>query len=166
MKNAASFNIRPAREEDLDLILKIRENGVRNAFAACTDIPDTVNELVAELANPETVKIDLEDPEVYVLVAVDEDDDIVGTAKLKLDEDAGELCSCFCEVRGQGMGQQFIEERMKIAASLGLEKVWFETDTINPGGMAHAKKNGFREVASRPGKRVPNNFVIRYEKEL
>ena len=160
------FNIRKAVPEDADDILRIRENGVRNAFAACTDIPETVDELVAELANPETVSKDLQDLDVHVLVAVDDEDAIIGTAKLRIGDDPGELCSCFCEVRGQGMGQQFIEERMKIASELGLEKVWFETDTINPGGMAHAKKNKFKEVASRPGKRVPNNFVIRYEKEL
>lgn len=160
------FNIKAAQPEHASEIIRIRQNGVRNAFAEC-DIPETVDALVDMLANPETVEADLQDPDIHVLVAVDDNQEIVGTAKIKVGtDDPGELCSCFCEIRGQGMGQQFIEERMKIARDHGLEKVWFETDTINSGGMAHAKKNQFQEVASRPGKSVPNNFVIRYEKTL
>lgn len=159
-----SLEVRPARGTEREAVLRLRIDGVRRGFADCGD-PAIVDTLVADIADPEQLDRDLADPSCYVIVAA-KGDRVVGTAALQVDGDVGRMSSVAVAVAGHGIGSELMHCRLELARRLYLRKVWLETDTVNPEGVAHAERHGFTAVASRPGRRIPGNRVIRYEREL
>jgi len=162
------IEIKKAKAEDSPEIVQIRRKGAEDAFGASFALEDKsiFNALVEERADPEKLKKDLSDPQKHVFVAIYKGK-LAGTSLLAVqDDNSGELSSTACAVHGEGIGSALINARIDLARELGLDRVWLETDTINPGGMAHASRHGFKEIASRPGKTVPGNHVITFEMKL
>lgn len=160
-----SFQIKEAGPEDKETVLALRVNGVQDSFANYQGDRAIIEDLISELASETRVEEDISNPDKHLLLAL-KDDEVVGTAVLDIKDNQGELRSCFCQLKGQGVGSALLHARVDIAREKGLDKVWIETDTINPGGIAHAERHGFKAVASRAGKRIKDNEVITYQLDL
>lgn len=158
-------HVREARAADIADVLHIRRIGAQLAFARCIDRTSIFEALVDERVDPGKLERELADPNCHVFVAI-LDDRVVGTAQLDVEGDAGEMSACSCAIRGHGIGSALMRARIAVARDRGLRKVWLETDTVNPNGMAHAIRHGFRPVESRPGMRIPGNRVVLYERSL
>jgi N-acetylglutamate synthase-like GNAT family acetyltransferase len=129
-------------------------------------MPEILNTLVRERTNRSQLIDELQKADCFVLVAVDGAGRIVGTAQLDVDADAGSLSACAVAEGGRGIGSALMQARLEIARSLGLTTAWLETDTVNPEGMAHAVRHGLTPVCRRPGRLIPGNVVVRFERQL
>lgn len=163
--NVDHLVVRAAEEADRSEILALRKTGAEAAFASCGDDSSLLQRLVKIRTDPNKLTRELAEPECHVLVA-SSGNRVVGTAMLVVSGEEGELAAAVSAVGRRGIGSALMRARISLARELGLKKVWLETDTVNPHGIAHAVRHGFVAVADRPGATIPHNHVIRYELSL
>ena len=161
-----SWRVREATSDDIDAIVGLRAGGAAAAFAGASHLPEIYATLILEFMDRQELERALGDPACHVFVATDREEHVVGTAQLTVDQSAGQLSACAAAIHGKGIGSALMRTRIETARRLGLSMVWLEIDTINPGGMAHAARHSFTPGATRPGRLIPENKVVRFELEL
>ncbi len=168
LSNAARWreiNTRIALPEDRERILELRRLGAERAFASVSEGTRIYNALVETRADPVKLDEQLESDHAFVMVATI-GGKVVGTAQLEVVDGVGEMSAAATVRPDAGIGSALMRARLELAGEFALSKVWLETDTVNQDGVAHAVRHGFKSVSVRPGRTVPGNSVVRYERDL
>lgn len=159
----SGIEVREAGRADLSDIVMIRRSGIIAGLGPGARSAGKLDEVIEGLASPEDARRALSSPGHHLLVATVKGR-AVGTAAICVNGDHAEFRSCYCLVRGQGVGSALMVARLELAADLRLRRAWLEVDDLNSPAIAHARRHGFRPVSRKPGKWY--GAVIRFEREL
>lgn len=138
------INIRPVRDEDADQIVWL-ETELFGSDAWSEDL--VRDELTARHRR-------------YV-VAVDDDDEVVGYAGLYAvgTEADVQTIAVIAEHRGQGVGSQLLETLCGHARELGVRELFLEVREDNDAARRLYERFGFVEIGERPGYYQPGNIA-------
>ena len=129
-------------------MIQIKLAGVGELPAIC----EIENELFSVPWSEKGFLSELESPDGYVAVAVEEKK-VIGFAVLHRFDDEAELFNLAVtpEHQGRGIGQMLLEWISYTAMSQGIEKVYLEVRVSNEKARHLYERNGFRSVGLRKG---------------